>query len=96
MFLINNPATKKLAGMISKYEKFSNNDKKKAAKWKEKKPAAPMTRCGFATNAVMLPRNGKPFVRTATPLARAIGGCMSKKAENEPVVEIQAADDDDE
>lgn len=39
----------------------------------------PMTRCGFATNAVMLPRNGKPFVRTVTLLARAIGGSMSKK-----------------
>lgn len=79
MFLINNPATKKLAGMISKYEKFSNNDKKEAAKWKEKEASCAddamwvCDECGHAS------ADGKPFVRTVTLLARAIGGSMSKK-----------------
>lgn len=96
MFLINNPATKKLAGMISKYEKFSNNDKKEAAKWKEKEASCAddamwvCDECGHASAEW----------EAVCPHCNAFGQShwrlYVEKAENEPVVEVQAADDDDE
>lgn len=95
MFLINNPATKKLAGMISKYEKFSNNDKKEAAKWKEKEASCAddamwvCDECGHASAEW----------EAVCPHCNAFGQShwrlYVEKAENEPVVEVQAADDDE-
>lgn len=96
MFLINNPATQKLAGMVSKLEKYGNNDKKEAAKWEEKIETCAedakwvCDECGQVTDEW----------EAVCPHCRAFGQShwhlYVEKADMEQIVEVPASDDEDE
>ena len=94
MFLINNPATKKLAKMIAQYEKLSNNDKKEAAKWKKKEATCAddamwvCDECGHATE------EWQPICPKCGSFGLSHWRLYVEKPENEAIVEVQASDDD--
>lgn len=93
-FLINNPATKKLAKMIAKFERYSNNDKDAAKEWEAKAESCAedsqwvCEECGCSSDHWL----------SVCPNCNAFGAnkwhLYVEKAENEPVEEV-AADDEE-
>ena len=95
LFLINNPATQKLAEMIAAYEKYANNNDAEAKKWLEKAKTC-------AEDAVWVCEEcgeGTKDWHSVCPRCNAFGKARwhlyVDKAEAEPVEEISEADDDE-
>lgn len=96
LFLINNPATKKLVGMISKFEKYSNNDAMAASKWDAKEATCAEDALWVCEECGHSSKKWEAVCSHCNAFGQSYWHLYVEKADLEPVVDVVAADDDEE
>lgn len=95
MFLINNPATQKLAEMIAAFEKYANNDDAEAKKWLEKAPSCAEDAVWICEECGEVTKDWNPVCPRCNAFGKSKWHLYVERGEAEQIEEVSEADDDE-